>query len=145
MQNQTKLNRKSSAFILGALTLSMAFVGAVHAADKPMGPPWDAPSSASSKKNPVSADKASLRKGKKLYKAACLPCHGATGKGNGAAAVALPIHPGNLTDSKRMSGQSDGAIFWKMSEGRGPMPPFKASFSDTDRWNILNYIRTLAK
>ncbi|MFK5923561.1 MAG: c-type cytochrome [Verrucomicrobiota bacterium] len=145
MQDQPKTNRKSPASIVAALTLSAAFAATTYAADKPMGAPWNAPSSASSKKNPVSADKASVRKGKKLYKAACLPCHGARGKGNGAAAVALPIHPGNLTDSKRMKGQSDGAIFWKMSEGRGPMPPFKAAFSDTDRWNILNYIRTLAK
>lgn len=123
----------------------LAFSASLQAADKAMGPPWSAPSSAASKKNPVAADKASLRKGKKLYKAACLPCHGNKGKGNGAAAVALPIHPGDLTDSKRMKDQGDGAIFWKISEGRGPMPPFKGSFSDTDRWNILNYVRTLAK
>ncbi len=145
MKSCNQSNRKLPAYLLGISITCLVLVTAVLAADKPMGPPWNAPGSAASKKNPVSSDKSSIRKGKKLYKAACLPCHGPSGKGNGAAAVALPIHPGNLTDEKRMKGQSDGAIFWKMSEGRETMPPFKASFSETDRWHILNYVRTLAK
>jgi len=131
--------------LIGTATLTLAYAATTLAVDKPMGSPWNAPGSAASKKNPITADKASIKKGKNLYKAACLACHGATGKGNGAAAVALPIHPGNLTDSTRMIKQSDGAIFWKISEGRVTMPAFKAAFKDTDRWHILNYVRTLAK
>jgi len=145
MISKPRFRRNLSTILSSITVVSLAYAIVLTAADKPMGPPWNAPSSAASKKNPVPSDKASIKKGKKLYKAACLPCHGATGKGNGVAAIALPIHPGNLTDSKRMNNQSDGAIFWKMSEGRETMPPFKAAFNESDRWHILNYVRTLAK
>lgn len=146
MKVDTKSHRRSATcYFPATFVTALVFATAMLAADKPMGPPWNAPGSAASKKNPVPADKASIKKGKKLYDSACMACHGTTGKGNGAAAIALPIHPGNLTDSARMKAQSDGALFWKISEGRETMPPFKASFGETDRWNILNYIRTLAK
>ncbi len=112
---------------------------------KPFGPPWHAPGSFSSKKNPLSGDRSSIKKGKKLYKAACVACHGTRGNGHGPAAIALPIHAGDFTDSKFMRAQSDGSVFWKISEGRGTMPPFKAAFNETDRWNLVNYIRTLAR
>jgi len=40
--------------------------------------------------------------------------------------------------------QTDGAIFWKISEGNSPMPAFQEAFSDAQRWDIVNYVRTLA-
>jgi len=138
---------------LGTLLFTLVCSAVVFAAKpmreragmKPFGPSWHAPGSAASKKNPISSDKASIKKGKKLYSAACVACHGTKGNGHGPAAIALPIHAGDLTDSKFMRAQSDGTIFWKMSEGRVTMPPFKAVYSETDRWNLVNYIRTLAK
>ena len=114
----------------------------------PANEPWVVPLRSARKANPIPADAKSIAEGKQLFTAGCLPCHGAAGKGDGPAAVSLerdgkPIHAGNLSDPKLWQ-QSDGAIFWKISEGKTPMPAFQESFSEEQRWQIVNYVRTLA-
>ena len=64
------------------------------------------------------------------------------GKGDGPAAAALPPpKPANWT-SAAVQKETDGEIFWKMSNGRGAMPPWK-HLPEKDRWELVNYIRTL--
>jgi len=109
---------------------------------------WIAPARASRKPNPVPADQKSIAQGKELFTASCLPCHGPSGKGDGLVAATLErngvrVRPGNLSDPKLWQ-QSDGAIFWKISEGNSPMPSFQESYTEEQRWHIVNYVRTLA-
>ena len=108
---------------------------------------WKAPADAKNVKNPLAdkkADKASLAEGKKLAETNCASCHGPEGKGNGPAAAALPPpKPADWTSAK-VASETDGEIFWKISNGRGAMPPWK-HLADNDRWDIVNYIRTLQK
>jgi len=109
---------------------------------------WVAPARAARKQNPVAADAKSLAQGKEIYLAACLPCHGSAGKGDGPAGTTLerngvPIHPGNLSDPKRWE-DTDGALFWKLTEGKTPMPAWGETLSEDQRWSVINYIRTLA-
>jgi len=138
--------RRSQVILSLCIFSAMVFstVVDIQAAGKP-GSPWNAPRSAVTKKNPVAANKASIKKGKALYSVNCVACHGNSGKGNGPAAVALPIRPGNFKDNARMEGQSDGSLFWKISIGRGTMPAFKGAMSDSDRWNLVNYLRALSE
>ena len=105
--------------------------------------PWKVPSRASRKPNPVPSDEASRAAGKTSYEKNCLSCHGAAGKGDGPAAKDLKKNPGDLS-KPAMWDQSDGAIFWKLTEGRAPMPTFEKSTTETERWQIINYMRTLA-
>jgi mono/diheme cytochrome c family protein len=104
---------------------------------------WTAPARAARKENPTPVDDKSRARGKELFTAGCLPCHGPSGRGDGPAAASLERKPGDLSDPK-MSLQSDGSIFWKISEGNSPMPSFQEAFSDPQRWDIVNYVRTLA-
>lgn len=39
--------------------------------------------------------------------------------------------------------QSDGALFWKMTHGRGNMPPFKEALSENQRWQLVSFIRKI--
>jgi mono/diheme cytochrome c family protein len=74
----------------------------------------------------------------------CETCHGASGKGDGPAAAALPPpKPADWTSAKIQS-ESDAILFCKISEGRGAMPPWK-HLPEKDRWEVVNYIRTLKK
>ncbi len=106
---------------------------------------WEAPVSAVSKKNPIPADAHSLALGKEVFEENCLPCHGASGRGDGPASKALTKKPGNLTDAKRMETQTDGALYWKIGEGSNPMPEFKDALTDDQRWEVINYVKTLAR
>ena len=100
--------------------------------------PWVAPPEAKATKNPVKG----VGNAKKAVETNCVSCHGASGKGDGPAAAALPPpKPANWT-SDAVQKQTDGEIFWKLSNGRGAMPPWK-HLPDNERWEIVNYIRTL--
>src|SRR5512145_3494511 len=101
---------------------------------------WKAPAEAKAVKNTVKG----VGSAKKNIETNCVPCHGASGKGDGPAAAALPPpKPADWTSSK-VAAESDGELFWKISNGRGAMPPWK-HLPDNDRWDIVNYIRTLQK
>jgi mono/diheme cytochrome c family protein len=99
-------------------------------------PPWDVPAEANDIINPTEVNKKTLDAGKVFYEMNCLACHGATGLGDGV------IPSGNMT-IKAFTDQTDGALFYKLQEGRGLMPSFRTS-SDTDLWHVINYIRTFA-
>ncbi|MDQ2720580.1 MAG: c-type cytochrome [Bacteroidota bacterium] len=105
---------------------------------------WVAPKDASNVKNPLAGDAASINIGKTLYKTQCSPCHGDKGKGDGPAAAALNPKPADHT-SKALQAESDGSLFYKISEGHKPMPGFKSTLKDNQRWALINYIRTLSK
>lgn len=104
---------------------------------------WKAPARAARKKNPVAADEKSIAAGKAAYTRECFSCHGEKGKGDGPAAKDLEVSPGDLSNPKLWD-QTDGALFWKITEGKKPMPSYEKTFSEEDRWNVVNYIRTLA-
>ena len=104
---------------------------------------WTAPETERAKKNPLPSDAKSVAQGEKIAKVNCASCHGAKGKGDGAAAIALNPKPADWT-SDRVQGETDGELFWKISNGRGPMPPWK-HLSENDRWAVIVYIRSLKK
>jgi mono/diheme cytochrome c family protein len=106
---------------------------------------WKAdPKCVSAAKNPGKKDKAALESAQKLVKTNCETCHGPGGKGDGPAAAALPPpKPADWT-SARVQTESDAVLFCKISDGRGAMPPWK-HLPEKDRWDIVNYLRTLKK
>jgi len=105
--------------------------------------PWPVPEKYEKMKNPVKSDAASISTGKSLWNKHCASCHGKSGMGDGTKAATLKTHPGDFTKSD-FKAQSDGAIFYKTSEGRKDMPSFKKKIPDDDeRWSLVNYIRSL--
>jgi len=140
-KNHKRHNLNFKGFLFFVLFLAFILIFARSFAQKP---PWVAPKDADNVKNPEPSTAAALAATKTLYIANCGPCHGEKGKGDGAAASGLNPKPADHT-SAAVQGQTDGAIFWKMSEGRAPMPAYKKIFSDQQRWQLVNFIRTLAK
>jgi mono/diheme cytochrome c family protein len=96
---------------------------------------WEAPSSAAGRRNPVPADRTSVAAGNALFDRYCASCHGSNGKGSS-------IGP-DLT-SPGVRSQTDGALFWKIAQGKSPMPSFADTLTAHQRWDLVNYIRTLA-
>jgi len=81
--------------------------------------------------------------GKQVYTGNCAPCHGASGKGNGPVAYLQTTTPSDLTDSKHAR-ESDGTLYWQLSNGHPPMPKFDFTLlPEESRWNVVNYLRTL--
>jgi mono/diheme cytochrome c family protein len=93
--------------------------------------------------NPVSADDVSLQRGQTLFKINCIMCHGETGEGNGQLSSIIQNKPANLTSIITQS-KTDGALFMTITNGvEGKMPPMVENTTVRDRWDLVNYIRTL--
>jgi mono/diheme cytochrome c family protein len=137
MKLQLQTKRLLSALIVLAAVL---IAGAAKAQSKP----WVAPAAAKAVQNPIKSDAASLKEAKTLYVTNCAPCHGEKGKGDGPAAASLTPKPADHT-STALHNETDGALFWKISEGRTPMPQYKKILTETQRWKLIDYIRSLSK
>lgn len=119
-----------------ALTMSASFV--------PDPEEWKAPAYADTLKNPLEGNVKATAEGKKIYEKMCWACHGLSGKGDGPGAAACSPKPADHS-SKKIQQQKDGALFWKISNGRGKMQPYDKTLSKTQRWQLVNYIRTLGQ
>ncbi|MCF6352397.1 MAG: cytochrome c [Cyclobacteriaceae bacterium] len=131
----------SSFLFLAGTAILMSFTFASNVAfnqDK-----WVAPASSKEIKNSFTGD-ASIAKGKSIYQTRCVVCHGTNGYGDGPAGKTLTPQAANHTEAY-VQNQTDGELFWKISEGRGAMVGWKLILSEEDRWAVVNYIRTLAK
>jgi mono/diheme cytochrome c family protein len=94
--------------------------------------------------NPIEADEVSLARGAQLYNINCSHCHGVGGMGDGPVAAFLEKRkPANLT-SDVVQNKSDGALFLTISNGvPGSMPALNENLTVRERWDIVNYLRTL--
>jgi uncharacterized membrane protein/mono/diheme cytochrome c family protein len=96
--------------------------------------------------NPIPPNAASVAAGKAIYEEKCVPCHGESGKGDGPIGLTLNPRPADLTQHAVPGVHTDGQLFGWITNGfpGSVMPPFRQALSDDDRWNVVNFIRTLA-
>jgi mono/diheme cytochrome c family protein len=106
---------------------------------------WEAPQSARDVKNPVPPSAQNLKQAQSLFNGNCAICHGIAGRGDGTIAESCAPEPANFTDSKLMDAETDGSLFWKITHGHESMPGFGWQLSETQRWQLVNFIRTFAK
>ena len=97
-------------------------------------------------KNPVGATPQSIAAGQDTYRKSCAPCHGIKAEG-GSGNDLIPASP-DLTDEMWDHGSTDGAIFDNIKNGVAPdfnMTPWKDQLKDDEIWNVVNYLRSIAK
>ena len=136
------LNKIQSVVLFGSFVLGgFLFATNVQAQSKKS---WVAPLAAQRLHNPIVSNSEVLEDARTVYVANCVPCHGSKGKGDGPAAAALNPKPADHTSAK-VQKEKDGSLFWKISEGNSPMPKYKTSLSVKQRWELVDYIRSLAK
>jgi putative copper resistance protein D len=95
--------------------------------------------------SPVRYGVVSIARGQPLYAENCAVCHGPNGYGDGPAAAALPIKPADLTGA-HLFHHGEGTLFWWVSHGIAgtPMPGFADQLGETERWDVLNFLRAQA-
>ncbi|HKX28519.1 MAG TPA: cytochrome c [Blastocatellia bacterium] len=102
---------------------------------------WPAPPEAAALVNPVKNNPDAARLGREYYMQRCVDCHGKEGKGNGYLSKSLLKPPTNLA-SRMVQANSDGELFWKITQGRSPMPANRVRYTDEQRWFIIEFLRT---
>jgi len=107
---------------------------------------WNVPPEAKKMKNPVALNTVTLDFARSLYRNDCAKCHGVNGDGKKPpnSMYSYSTKPTNFTDAKLVDAMSDGEIFWKITNGRKPMPSFKIRLTDEQRWELVSLIRIFA-
>jgi mono/diheme cytochrome c family protein len=97
---------------------------------------WEAPPDAAAKPNPEAKNPDAQANGRRSFMRLCINCHGEDGSGEILGAANL-----RSTD---LRSQSDGALFWKITNGNttSGMLSF-AAVPETNRWGMVTFLRTL--
>ena len=97
--------------------------------------------------NPLdSMDAGQLKEAERLYLVNCGICHGGNLDGNGplynSGNGPYAAAPRNLVSDPVVTGMPDGQMFYSITYGKGQMGPYGPQLSTTQRWMIVNYIRS---
>jgi mono/diheme cytochrome c family protein len=130
-------------FVFGVL-LHAATAGAVAARDGRQGADWTIPPEAAGLRSPIEATPDVIQKGASIFESRCRPCHGPEGRGNGP--LSDPAHPAaDLTAGVKADLAPDGVLFYRVWNGKRPMPAFKTDLTRDDVWRVVAYVKTLKK
>lgn len=99
---------------------------------------WTVPAENGARLSPFAFSDSTRKAGAELYMTNCKSCHGDPGKNNVINLVPTPPDPA----SAKMQSNTDGALHYKLTQGRGLMPSFKNSIGSTNLWLIISYIRS---
>ncbi len=101
----------------------------------------------SSQANPITPSSQSITAGKAVFMQYCVRCHGVSGKGDGPEGLLLNPHPADLIEQAAPGVLTDAQLFDWITNGLPGtrMPAWKNAIPETDRWNLVIYIRFLAQ
>ena len=99
---------------------------------------WDLPDDVTEKKSPFEYTKKTNEAGEQLYNTNCKSCHGDPGKGN---YMNLQPSPGDPA-VEDFQDQTDGEMYYKITNGKTPMPAFKNALTPEERWKIIGFMRS---
>ena len=92
--------------------------------------------------NPVPADAASIARGKEFYDINCYVCHGSDGRGQGPVGLLFAEKaPVDLNDAYTQD-QTDGQLYFTLTRGRALMPFYRDALIPSERWDVINYVRS---
>lgn len=143
----TDMIRRSLPCTVLLLFASVAFLACSRhsehqSSDQPVTAPWPVPPEARDLKNPLPDIAVAAKRGEATFNQQCSVCHGTGGKGDGPDASRFQPPPTDLR-LKRVQKETDGELYYKISNGRAPMPAFRPGLSDEERWKLVSYIHTL--
>jgi mono/diheme cytochrome c family protein len=103
------------------------------------------PIEAARQANPVKSSPESLARAKKWWDMDCTMCHGKEGNGKGDLAAEMKLKVADFTDPETLKDRTDGEIFYIIKNGHQDMPPEGERVKPEENWDLVNYVRSLAK
>ena len=107
--------------------------------------PYVIPDDAVRQANPVKPTPESLAQGKKWWGYDCAMCHGKDGDGKGDVGADMKLKVSDFTNPATLKERTDGELFYVIKTGKGDMPPEGTRMKPEGLWNLVNYVRSLAK
>jgi len=134
--------------ILPAALISLAALSAQQTQPPPKtAPPSDAaiPAQAAKQPNPVKSSPESLARARKWWGLDCAMCHGNNGDGKGSLAADMKLQLADFTNPAALKDRTDGELFYIIKTGTQDMPPEGDRVKPQENWDLVNYVRSLAK
>jgi mono/diheme cytochrome c family protein len=103
------------------------------------------PVEATRQPNPVKSTPESITRAKKWWTLDCAMCHGKDGDGKGETAADMKLKLADFTDPVTLKDRTDGEIFYIIKNGHNDMPPEGPRIKTEENWDLVNYVRSLAK
>lgn len=103
------------------------------------------PVEAAKQPNPVKPSAESLARAKKWWTLDCAMCHGKDGNGKGETAVEMKLKIVDFTNPETLKDRTDGEVFYIIKNGHEDMPPEGQRIKPEENWDLVNYVRSLAK
>ena len=103
------------------------------------------PVEAAKQSNPVKSSPESIARAKKWWTLDCAMCHGKDGDGKGETATEMKLKIADFTDPTTLKDRTDGEIFYIIKNGHDDMPPEGQRVKVEENWDLVNYVRSLAK
>lgn len=137
--------RGALSMVLFVVILGVVVAAIIYSSLQGSSRAWPVPEAAKQLRNPVQQDAASLKAAGAIYSDKCAHCHGDSGKGDGADAGRYDPAPTDFTTAEHMNRVTDGELFYKISEGKKPMPVFKSKLTEEQRWELVLLLRSFAR
>lgn len=141
-------------FLAAGIVLLVFCGGSRLSAQEKTPPPTQAPEAAKlvqvippeekTRKNPIPSSPDSIESGLNLYSSQCTMCHGPAGNGKGELAEKMQLKVPDFTSASAMKKRTDGELHYILRKGHGEMPP-ETRLEEKDLWDMINYIRSLAR
>lgn len=103
------------------------------------------PVQATRETNPVKPSPESLARARKWWTLDCEMCHNKNGDGKGETARDMKLTMFDLTDPATLKERTDGEIYWIIKNGHNDMPAEGTRINAETGWDLVNYVRSLAK
>jgi mono/diheme cytochrome c family protein len=97
------------------------------------------------RENPIKPTEGSIADGKKLFGYQCAMCHGEKGDGKTELAETMKLKMKDWSSPDTLKDFTDGTLNYVIEKGKGPMPGQEGRMKAEQKWNLVNYIRSLAK
>ena len=95
--------------------------------------------------NPTVDFDSSIKRGKDMFAKNCAKCHGLNGNGYGVVAHGFSTWPRQLWAWYKADSAADSYLYWIIENGKSDMPPWGLVLSEEERWDLINYIKTIKK
>jgi len=140
------MSRLASLLIALAILLFAIALPAQQNQPAPKTPSYAAiPADAAKQANPVKSSPESLDRAKKWWGLDCAMCHSANGDGKGDIAKDMKLQVADFTDAATLKDHTDGELFYIIKNGHQDMPPEGPRVKTDEIWDLVNYVRALAK
>ncbi len=135
------IRRRSARF--GSVARPVAWLSGILGAVLVLGAVFADSTPGSDLLNPIPNTVTSATAGEGIFLATCAACHGVDARGGGPEAGTTPVRPPSLV-AGHLTQHTDGDLFYWITNGLpGGMPAWSSTLSETDRWNVVNYLRSL--